>query len=235
MVAMIAAAQMSVQFFSALHAQDASRVESMLVQDPSLAAAHDEQGNSAVGTALSAPRGEVFIPRAENRALDALLARHPPLSLYEECAVGKPAAVRALLRKDREFVRSRSKVGWTPLHHAAFGNNVAVAKVLLEAGADVNAVAQNRFANTPLQVSLLNRGNEVARVLVAAGADVNVRMSEGFVALHEAAVSGNDEAVRMLLAAGADRDAASPGGRTPLDEALKNKHESTANLLRAPR
>jgi ankyrin repeat protein len=235
MVAMIAAAQLSVQFISAVHAQDAARVESMLDQDPSLAAAHDEKGNSAVAIALSAPRGEEFVPRAENRVLDALLARRPPLSPYEECAVGKPETVRALLRKDRDFVRARSTLGWTPLHHAAFGNNVAVAKLLLEAGADVNAVAQNRFANTPLLVSLVNRGNQVARFLIAAGADVNARMSEGLVALHEAAISGNDEAVRMLLAAGADRDAASPGGRTPLDEALRNKHESTAKLLRASR
>jgi ankyrin repeat protein len=217
--------------FAAVRSQDLSALERMLASEPALASSHDEKGASAVSAALGARKGEGFLPRRENRLLDAILRAHPQLTAFEICAVGNPVQVLAEITKDRELVRSRAVNGWTPLHYAAFADNAAAAAVLIEEGAEVDARAKNKFDNTPLQVALLTSSREVARLLLSRGAQVNATQAEGITALHEAASSGDVDIVRMLLAAGADPLAKSSFG-TPLDLAVKNRHEEAAKLLR---
>ena len=59
----------------------------------------------------------------------------------------------------------------TPIHYAAFKGHVDVAKVLIQNGADVNAVAKNKFKG--LHCAALNGHVDVAKVLIQNGADVN--------------------------------------------------------------
>lgn len=221
----------SVEFFSAVRANDKAAVEKLLETDPSLASAKDEKGSSAVSVALSLSSGEGFTPARKNAVLQAILARHPSLSAWETAALGSADEVRAVLAANPKFVAERAKVGWTPLHYAAFADNAAAAAVLLDAGADVNARAQNKFDNTPLQVSMLTGSSGVAKVLLARGADVNAKQAEGITALHEAAQAGDVASIRLLLAAGADRAAAAGKFGTPLDLARKGKHDAAAKLL----
>lgn len=216
--------------FAAIRAQDLAQVEKLLIDDPSLAAKADDNGVSPVSLAMGARKGEGFVPRKENRVLDALLRRNPSLSPFEAAGLGTTDQVRALA-KDPEYVRSVARNGWTPLHYAAFNDNAAAAAALIDAGAAVNARAKNKFDNTPLQVSLLTSSREAARVLIARGADVNARQAEGVTALHEAAQSGDLEIIRMLLAAGADPKAKSAKFGTPRDLARKGKHLEAARLL----
>jgi ankyrin repeat protein len=222
---------LAADLFSAIRAQDVPAVEKLLASDPALASTRDEKGASAVSAAMAARKGEGFLPRRENRVLDAILRARPQLTAFETCAVGTPVQVLAQITKDKELVRSRAGNGWTPLHFAAFADNAAAAAVLIEAGAEVDARARNKFDNTPLQVALLTSSREVAKVLLSNGAQVNATQAEGVTALHEAASSGDVEIVRMLLAAGADPLAKSSLG-TPLDVAVKNHHEEAAKLLR---
>ena len=74
--------------------------------------------------------------------------------------------------------------------------NVAVAKVLIAAGAD--PLARNNEGNVPLH---RNANPE----LLAPG--INVRNTAGLTPLHYAALSGNLESVTWLLAQGADAKA----------------------------
>jgi len=110
---------------------------------------------------------------------------------------------------------------------------LATAQVLLDAGADVNARAKNKFDNTPLHVSMLSQSSEVAKVLMAHGAEIDARMSEGATALHEAAMNGDAVSIRMLLDAGADPSLKMPNGKTALDLARKGKHQEAARVLQA--
>jgi ankyrin repeat protein len=135
------------------------------------------------------------------------------------------------MAKDPGYLLSYSRNGWNPLHYAAFADNADTAAALLDAGADVNARAKNKFDNTPLQVSLLTSSRNAAKVLLDRGADVNARQAEGVTALHEAAQSGDGEIIQMLLAAGADPEAASPKFGKPRDMALKGGHKEAARLL----
>ena len=76
--------------------------------------------------------------------------------------------------------------GVTALHWAAINNHVAVARCLLEHGADVNAVGGDLQA-TPLLWAARQGHIQLARLLVQAGANVEARDRQGFNSLHTAA------------------------------------------------
>ena len=231
-----AALLIAADLFIAIRAQDLQQVEDLLAGDQTLASKEDENGASPVSVALGLMRDkESFLPRKDNRILDAILRRNPPLSPFELAAVGTAWQVRSLIAVDARYPHSYARNGWTPLHYAAFADNAATAAALLDAGADVNARAKNRFDNTPLQVALLTSSRSAARLLLERHADVSARQSEGITALHEAAQSGDLAIIRMLLAAGADPAAESPKFGTPRDLARKAGHEDAAKLLESAR
>jgi hypothetical protein len=64
-----------------------------------------------------------------------------------------------------------------PVHWAAFKNSLAVAKLLIEAKADVNAKADNGM--TPLLIASLYNFLDMARLLIDAKADVNAKSNMG--------------------------------------------------------
>jgi ankyrin repeat protein len=122
--------------------------------------------------------------------------------------------------------------GTTPLMQAAAIGSLASLKILLDAGADVNA-------RNGLEITALIYGAsdaEKAKLLVAAGADVNAKSKIGRTALIVAAGHpGGAETVRLLLSKGADSKAKDGGGSTALIEAARaNEIESVRTLLEQP-
>ena len=86
-------------------------------------------------------------------------------------------------------------------------------RVLLEAGAEVNAA--NRRRSTPLHWAIADEAK--VRLLLGRGANVNARVVEGRTPLFLAAQLGNPYGVmRALLEQGADPNIASAAGQTPL-------------------
>ncbi len=68
--------------------------------------------------------------------------------LIEAVNRGDVEGVRTLLRNHVEFVSKRDELGATALHHAALGGHRAVVQLLLEHGAEINAI-DSRFGATP--------------------------------------------------------------------------------------
>ena len=75
-----------------------------------------------------------------------------------------------LIEAGADVKHANTQTGYTPLHHAA-SKPWQLAKSLIEAGADLNAVT-NR-GETPLGFACYWSRWEVVRVLVNSGADVN--------------------------------------------------------------
>lgn len=235
LAALPATADDSSDFFQAISARDLPAVQSLLERNPSLANAQRPNGTSAVTMAMfSIGKGErAFHRTSDNAILRALLDHSPRFDLFDTAALGTPAQLDALLRKDRADVRHRSAFGWTLLHAAAFAGNIANVELLLKKGAPIDARAESRFRNTPLQTALLAGEIGTAKLLLDRGADALVRQSKGATPMHEAALLGRQDLVQLLLDHGAELNSVADNGQTPLAEALRGGHAALAEWMKA--
>jgi len=221
------------QLFTAIREGRADEAKRLLDANPSLAAARSSKGLSTVTAALFLRSGEGFVPVGKNAILPSLLKHRAPIDRFEAAALSGRVRVAQEIDADPGYLTAESGFGWTPLHFAAYGGNIAVAKLLLDRGAPIDRRANTKFRNTPLQVSLLTGQEEMAAFLVSRGADVRIEQDEGFTALHEAAQIGSEKLIALLLDAGADPNSRAKDGRTPLAIARKSGHERAAKLLQS--
>ena len=94
--------------------------------------------------------------------------------------------------------------GFTPLLFAARHGDAGSARLLLEAGADVNDTAAD--GNSALVVAAISGHARLAALLLERGADPNAS-GAGYSALHAAVLRADAGLVRALLARGADPNA----------------------------
>lgn len=169
----------------------------------------------------------------------------PLLAATRDSWQGRGEAVMTLLANGAD-PRQADPDGATPLHHAARSTDPAVAVLLLDAGALVDAL--DNAGNSPLAVACSVGNWRLARLLLQrrascepsggrpallaaaeieddpAGVElllkhkarVNARDRAGRTALVQACEAGNADIIQSLLAAGADVDAADGTGRGPL-------------------
>jgi ankyrin repeat protein len=120
--------------------------------------------------------------------------------------------------------------GTTPLHAAAEVGNLECAALLLEHGADINAVANDYSGPfTPVVQAIRCRQAEMVRFLLEKGADLNVAGGPE-TALHPFCRPAGLEMVELLIAHGAD-----PNGvhrnQTPLHVAARDGAPEVAAFL----
>ena len=166
---------------------------------------------------------------ADANAVDS----HRLSPLYLAVFKGRVGAVRALLDAGVPVNAACGTVAGqqTALHAAVRHRQKDVAALLLERGADANAV--DARGHTPLH-ELFCGGRDPAElfdVLLAGGADVNAAGAEGMTALHESAKCCSRETVAFLLERGADVNAADAEGNTPLHWALGRVHDTDAAVV----
>ncbi len=115
----------------------------------------------------------------------------------------KVLKVRLMIAKGADVNEiDKSYYSRTALHIAVETNNLKIANMLLNAGANVNV--QDYYKLTPLMTVKGNTSGEILRLLVQHGADVNNKNLNGRTALFEAVQYDNFEAVKALLEVGAD-------------------------------
>jgi ankyrin repeat protein len=146
--------------------------------------------------------------------------------------VGDVLRIEDLLAADPATAHSYSGDGWTPLHLAAgFGTPQSV-DVLLQHGAQVDAVSRNPQRNQPLHAALaLGRNTETVRLLLAHGADPNALQVGGFTPLFSAATANRRDLAEMLIESGAHALHRSDLGKTAADFARERGHAALADWL----
>jgi ankyrin repeat protein len=132
----------------------------------------------------------------------------------------------------------------TPLYKAALEEKVDMVKLLLEAGADVNAVYEHGRTTslhrgqrraTPLHWAVSKGPIDMVKLLLEAGADVNVTNVYGDTPLHMAASESGLEAVeitKLLIQKGADVNAKNNHSKTP-SAVAHSSNSDVAKLLRS--
>ncbi len=125
--------------------------------------------------------------------------------------------------------------GHTPLLVACREGHVEIARALLEAGADVNAV-EPVFGAVPLHKAVYNGRVDITELLVSCpGINLDYQgATNGYTPLHDALWHGYDDCARVLVQAGARLDLRGHDGKTPYDIAVET-FGSDHDIVRAVR
>jgi len=214
---------MSQNFLNLIRSGDTTKIASDVEANPALASCRDAQGVSALMWSVYTGQpvirdflrqhvADLDISEAACLgdcdclqrliAQDAMIARAvsgdgwPPLHL--SAAFATPEAVTLLLEHGAHI----HQVSHNPLRnqalHAciALGNSVEVARLLVEAGADVNATAAGGY--TPLHLAASNGNREVVTLLLEHGANREARCDQGKTAADYARERSHAEVVALL-------------------------------------
>jgi ankyrin repeat protein len=182
------------ELFDAIAAGDVETVQGLVASDATLAGCRNDEGISARMLALY--RGDVDM-------VDALVNAGPDLDVFEAAGLGVEERLEELLAHDASLVDAVAPDGFTALHFAAFFGHPAAARLLVEHGADVSAVATNPMRVQPLHSAAAASCKEIVELLLDRGADPNAEQEGGHVPLDAARRNGDDEIEALLLARGA--------------------------------
>jgi ankyrin repeat protein len=221
--------------FELLQAGDADGLRQFLEQDPAASEARDAAGVSLLMHSIYRGR----------RDLAELIAnKKKALDIFEATSLGRLDQLTECLNEDclrgaaainSRSIDSPSKDGFTALHFACFFGQPEAARLLIESGAAVDAVAANPTQVMPLHSATSARNLEAARLLLEHGAPVNARQQGGWVPIHAAAQNGDRPMVELLLKHRAAPKLANGEGKTPAMVAREKGHEEIAVLLEKQR
>jgi ankyrin repeat protein len=155
--------------------------------EPKPAPADASEPGAAEG-AGAAPAGDPGLPEDETREL---------------------ARVRAIVKNSPDLVNAPGRDDRTLLELAAARGQLAVARFLVENGAEPNGIRKDDLA--PLHFAAGNGHKAVVEFLLARGAKVDPKSRSGVTPLLLAVTKGHMAIVRVLLAAGADVNARTGG------------------------
>ena len=136
----------------------------------------------------------------------------PKTDLHSAVVTGDLDVIRGHVKAGSDLNVLEPSRASTPLITAAALGKPEAARILLNAGADLNY--QNADGSTALHTAIVFDHMEIVKILTEAGADLNIRNNQGATPLHTAAFLCRPEAVRMLLDKGADPLVKNNSGKT---------------------
>jgi ankyrin repeat protein len=148
--------------------------------------------------------------RGDRKRVDELLAAEPTLDVFEAAAVGRSDRLRELLDEDPSRANAFGDDGFHPLGLACFFGHVEAARLLLERGADVNALSKNEHIQTAaIHAAAAAQGTdegtryELVKLTLEHGADPNLEQGGGSRAIEAARQNGDARVEQLLLEHGA--------------------------------
>ena len=129
--------------------------------------------NDTISPALEA------LYKGDRDRAQTLLAPDEELPAYEAAAFGRVERLRQLLDDDPGAASSTSPDGFTALHLAIYGGSEETVRLLLERGADPNALATSEIARVrPLGTAAFVGRPDLEQLLLDAGADPSLAREE---------------------------------------------------------
>jgi len=168
---------------------------------------------------------------------DSSNCQYSPNTLHEfiisSAQLGDQTELKHLIKTCNEdivsIINKPYSYGDTALIFASDRDHNEIAKILIEAGANVNA--QNNTGHTAL-LTATHRGNpELMKILIEAGANVNTQDNGGDTALMIAAFKSNGKIAKVLIEAGADVNMQNVQGETALIIAASKCNDKMVKIL----
>ena len=138
----------------------------------------------------------------------------PKIDLHAAIVTDNIDAIKQHIKAGSDINMLEPSRGSTPLITAAFFGKTEIAKMLIDAGADLNY--KNADGSTALHTAIVFDRAETAKLLIDSGIDVNIQNNNGATALHTAAFFCRIEIVKALLEKGADKSLKNKYGQTAL-------------------
>lgn len=187
--------------------------------------AQSSTGNTALMLAIDRGKIEVALALIEGGANLEIKGQKGWTALHNAASGGDKGykEVAEGLIKHHASVDALSETLLTPLHEAAGKSLVDLVRLLVDAGADVNA--RDKFSNTPLRMCASNAQSfatletfkQSVQILIDAGADINSGTTINTTSLHSVVKWGNIDAVKFMLERGADPNIRTTKGELPID------------------
>lgn len=195
---------------------------------------------------IDTPDGQGYTPAmlamaGNHRSIvEYLVEEGAALNLHLAAYLGDADRVNEFLAGGAD-VNLKGPNGWPPLHYAVLQKQTDMAKLLIAAGADLNALAGRKgFAEdfvggTALHHAVQQGDVGIVGLLIDSGADVEATNQYGITALQWATLEGKSEMVKLLIAKGAnvnarhERDHFRDG--TPLASAVRAGRIDIVELL----
>jgi ankyrin repeat protein len=121
--------------------------------------------------------------------------------IYDACRKGNVELIKQLSKVNPDTINTPNKSGYTPLLIAGYRNQLDAVKVLLDLGANVNAVSED---GTVLTAACYKSNTALVKILLEQHADVNVKNNAGTTPLMFAIMAENEEIVKLLMENKAD-------------------------------
>ena len=159
--------------------------------------------------------------------LEVFYDAEPKFDIASAAVVGKLEGVKDILREGSN-IDKRSEFGETALTASIGRDHFAVAKYLIQVGADVNLIG--RYCS-PLVSVILKRNVQLVKDLIHHGADINGLTDYGS-PLIAAVTSGDLEIIELLLDNQADINAVDAEGDTVLSLAIYEENYEIVEFLK---
>ncbi|KAA8591712.1 B-cell lymphoma 3 protein homolog [Etheostoma spectabile] len=160
----------------------------------------------------------------------AALDRNGQTALHLCCEYDQRDCLSIVLSRSSSSIclEIRNYDGLSPLHLAVLRGHRDLAKMLLDAGADINAM-DIKSGQSPLMHAVESNNADMVHFLIESGCDVNSQSYSGNTALHSACGRGQVDTVRLLLKSGADSSIKNYHNDTPV---MVAKNKKIADVLR---
>ena len=155
-------------------------------------------------------------------------------ALHRAAFNGHSFIVGELIKAPHVHLNVRNENGHTPLHVAVMSDITLSARLLIDAGADINISDNGQW--TALHTAAYSGYNFIVYMLIhTPHVNLNVRDAKGQTPLYLASMSGRDPSVRLLINAGADINISDNSQFTALHTAAFHGHHHIVDaLIKAP-